>query len=127
MARVSTTSTFVKIKFQFEGMHCWPNAPKEVAFLRSMHRHVFHVSAVIEVFHDDRDLEFILVKRYLEKQVANTRWPKSASCEHMATVIASMIRQRYGSNRYVFVEVSEDGENGALVEWTADVETDRGL
>ena len=102
MVRVSAINTLVKVQFQFEGMHCWPNAPKEVAFLCSMHRHMFHVTAKIEVFHDDRDLEFILVKRYLEYEVAHAldteKWPKTASCEYMATNIAYMIRQRYGRN-----------------------------
>lgn len=127
MAKVSRIDTFIKVQFQFEGFHCWPGAPKEVAFLCNMHRHMFHVSATIEVFDEDRELEFVLVKRYLEREVRHAVnyevWPQSASCEMMATSIARMIRERYGSNRFVQVEVSEDGENGAIVEWSADVDT----
>lgn len=124
MLKVSQINSYIKVRFQFAALHCWPDAPQAVGYLRSLHRHVFHVTATIEVFHDDRDLEFILVKSYLQNQVnkalEHKEWPKNVSCEMMATSIAQMIRQKYGYDRLICVEVSEDGENGALVEWTAD-------
>lgn len=130
MLKVSQINTYIKVRFQFAALHCWPDAPDEVGYLRHPHRHVFHVTATVEVFHDDRDLEFILVKRYLQDQVdkvlKNKEWPGRASCEYMATKIAQMIRQKYGCDRLVCVEVSEDGENGALVEWTADSDVEEG-
>jgi hypothetical protein len=59
---------FIEVTWQFEGLHCWPSAPDEVAFLRSPHRHIFHCRARLEVFHQDREVEFILLKRNLESR-----------------------------------------------------------
>ena len=38
----------------------------DVSFLGYPHRHIFHFKVWIEVFHDDRDIEFIQFKRWLE-------------------------------------------------------------
>ena len=57
---------FIFVTFQKEGIHCYPDAPKGVEFLKHPHRHMFHFRVDIEVFHDDRDIEFILFKRELE-------------------------------------------------------------
>ena len=110
----------IKVQLEFEGLHCWPNAPDGVLFLRNIHRHMFHVSAQIEVHHNDRDLEFILVKKDLAKMVEESakEWPISVSCEQMASDIVEYLRNRYGGDRDIQVEVSEDGENGAVVTYT---------
>ena len=59
------------VTFQKEGIHKYPAALtdpelKGVEFLGYPHRHMFHFKVMIEVFHDDRDIEFILFKRWLE-------------------------------------------------------------
>ena len=70
-------STFIWVTFQKEGIHCYPAAatdPKlktgdwdDVSFLGTPHRHIFHFKVWIEVFQNDRDIEFIQVKRWIEK------------------------------------------------------------
>jgi len=106
-----------KITTQFEGYHCWPNAPEKVAFLRNRHRHMFHVTAWIEQEHDDRDIEYIMTKWDLENLIKQmkTSLPSYvegyASCEMMAEYIYDNITK----DHKVEVEVTEDGENGALV------------
>ena len=106
--------TLVYCTFDFEGFHAWPEAPDEVAFLRTPHRHQFHVRAEVEVAHQDRHVEFILLKRELaractvrcsEAREAVERW----SCEQWAQWLLDTF------NLYR-VEVSEDDENGAVVE-----------
>lgn len=112
------TETYIKVSFQFEGFHKRPKAPEEVKFLRDLHRHMFHVKATIEVNHDDRDLEFILVKRHLESQVQNMfeEIGEYRSCEMMASWYVQHILKHYDlGERYVSVEVSEDGENWGIV------------
>lgn len=106
----------IKVQTRFEFEHCWPDAPDGVAFLRNLHRHEFHVCVVMEVDHDDRELEFILVKRDLDNQIEDSKqlWPTSASCEQMAFWIGGYLLGKYGE-RHITVEVSEDGENGAIV------------
>lgn len=120
-----TEKRSIRVRAQFEGFHCWSDAPDEVAFLREEHRHIFHVDALIEVRHGDRELEFILVKRWLEREsidplklVLRQGLQTEMSCEDIAELIAGDIRKQYG-NRAIKVEVSEDGENGGIYKWTA--------
>ena len=104
------------ITTQFEGMHRYENAPHEVSYLRNFHRHIFKVKVVIEVFHNDRELEFILFKRYINaiiKKYINKA--NAGSCEMMAEIITDKVLEAY-PERELTVEVSEDGENGAIFE-----------
>lgn len=112
-------ATYISVYFQFEGFHKWSNAPDEVGFLRDLHRHIFHVKSTIQVSHSDRDLEFILVKRWLESEVSKmkTVLGEGASCEMMCRYFIDVITDRHPSTPYVMVEVSEDGENGGIVEY----------
>ena len=105
---------FIEVTWQFEGLHCWPSAPDEVAFLRSPHRHIFHCRARLEVFHQDREVEFILLKRNMESRTLEWLRNESDSCEHMATRILEYLMIRYPSRR-AWVWVSEDQENSAMI------------
>jgi len=110
------------VTFQREGIHCFPaaaNDPKlaDVAFLASPHRHIFHFRVAIDVFHDDRELEFIQFKRWLEALYVNTVLQLNyKSCEMIADDLYTQIAAKY-PNRDVWIEVSEDGENGCYVEY----------
>ena len=63
------------VRFQKEGIHKYPAAATDpnlatgdeydVSFLATPHRHIFHFEVTIEVFHNDRDIEFIQFKRWL--------------------------------------------------------------
>lgn len=103
---------FIWIKTQFEGIHCYPNAPKEVDFLRVRHRHIFHVKVMIEIFHDNRDIEFILFKRYVDTLISDNNFD-SMSCEMISDRFYDIISKKY-PNRKMVIEVSEDNENGSL-------------
>ena len=107
---------------QFEGLHRWKDAPEEVAFLRAYHRHMFHVRFEVEVTKEDREIEFILCKRQLEKLIETLFVGEKLdmSCETIAThILDFMTRERaICANRAARCEVSEDGENGAIVEIT---------
>lgn len=108
------------VTFKREGIHKYPAAledPKleDVKFLGYPHRHMFHFKVWIEVFHDDRDIEFIQFKRWLESLYQGTLELDYKSCEMIADDMFLEIRKRYGSNREVHIEVSEDGENGCVV------------
>lgn len=117
------------VTFRREGTHKYPAAltdPKlktgdeyDVSFLGYPHRHIFHFRVAIEVFHDDRDIEFIQFKRWLENLYGKgTLELDYKSCEMMATDLYQQINSRY-PNREVTIDVSEDGENGATITWTA--------
>ena len=112
------------ITWQREGIHKYPAALTDpaladVEFLGYPHRHIFHFRVWIDVFHNDRDLEFIQFKRWCESLYNNDNSVLSLdhkSCEMMADDLYIQIAQRY-PNRVVHIEVAEDGENGALIKY----------
>jgi len=117
------------VTFRKEGLHKYPAAlddPKlatkdeyDVSFLGYVHRHIFHFKVYIEVFHDDRDIEFIQFKRWLENLYADSTLKLDyKSCEMMADELNSIIQQRY-TGRSTIIEVSEDGENGCTILYPA--------
>ena len=109
--------TSIWVTFQKEGIHCYPDAPEEVAYLRQPHRHVFHFKVKTEVFHDDRELEFHMLKNELQALYTDDILKLDyLSCEMMARELAEYIKSK-NPDRNFYVDVSEDGECGARIEW----------
>ena len=117
------------VTFRKEGIHCYPAAatdPKlntageyDVSFLASPHRHIFHFRVSIDVFHNDRDIEFIQFKRWLESLYNGQNSVLELdfkSCEMIADDLYVQIADRY-PNRNVSIQVAEDGENGCLIHY----------
>jgi hypothetical protein len=78
---------------------------------------MFHFKVHLEVFHDDRDVEFILFKRELEELYSSgTMQMDYQSCEMLAQDLAKYIQTKY-PNRKLMIDISEDGENGCLVKY----------
>ena len=131
MARsVMERKSWIYVTFQREGIHKYPAAltdPKlatgdeyDVSFLGYPHRHMFHFKVQLEVFHDDRDVEFIQFKRELEKMYnTGVMQLDYKSCEMMAQDLAKYIQSKY-ANRDLIIDISEDGENGCVIEYTRD-------
>lgn len=105
------------VRTQRAFLHCYPGAPDTVEYLRHPHRHLMHIELQMEVFHDDRELEFILVVSSLNTMIEHTTWDPYISCEQIGKRIIRWAREKYGE-RDVKVSVFEDGENGAIVEYT---------
>lgn len=107
------------VTFFKEGIHKYPAAlddPKlaEVSFLGYPHRHIFHFKVWIEVTHSNRDVEFILFKRELESLYdEKTLELDFKSCEMISDHLYEYIIGEY-PDREVWIEVSEDGENGSF-------------
>lgn len=113
---------FIFVTFQKEGIHRYPGAPDGVDFLRHPHRHMFHFRIEIEVWHDDRDIEFILFKRELEALYNDKILELNyKSCEMMADDLATYIQTEY-PGRDLKIIVSEDGENGAICSYPKEEE-----
>ena len=115
------------VTFRKEGIHKYPAAlddPKlatgdeyDVSFLGYPHRHIFHFKVGITVTHNDRDSEFIQFKRWMEKLYAEkTLELDYKSCEMMSDDLYDKITEKY-PNREVHIDISEDGENGAHIEY----------
>lgn len=107
----------------FKGYHKYAEAPDDVAFLRAIHRHIFNVKTTIDVFHNERDIEFFQLQNNIERFVQNNFVNSSLyisgiyilSCESLAESILNHLHENYPGRR-VRVEVWEDNENGAIVE-----------
>ena len=117
------------VTFRKEGIHKYPAAATDpslatgdeydVSFLASPHRHIFHFRVWIDVFHNDRDVEFIQFKRWLEKLYSSNQGVLSLdykSCEMISDDLYLQIATKY-PDRAVWIEVAEDGENGALIKY----------
>jgi 3'-phosphoadenosine 5'-phosphosulfate sulfotransferase (PAPS reductase)/FAD synthetase len=119
------------VTFNKEGVHMYPGAdsdPKlatgdwdDVSFLGIAHRHIFHFRVRIEVFHNDRDIEFIQFKRWLERLYSEQGTSDGdvlvlnhRSCEMIADELYEKITTKFPS-RFVEIEVAEDGENGCSI------------
>ncbi|MAH07522.1 hypothetical protein CMI38_04710 [Candidatus Pacearchaeota archaeon] len=112
------TESMVWVTFRKEGIHKYPAAlddPKliDVSFLGHPHRHIFHFKVWIEVFHDNRDVEFILFKRWLEGLYDGTLELNYNSCEMIADDLHKEVTNKY-PRRKIWISVSEDGENGCI-------------
>ena len=118
------STDMIWVTFRKEGIHKYPAAltdPKlatggadDVSFLGYPHRHIFHFKVYLEVFHDDRDVEFIQFKRWLENLYnKGTLELNHKSCEMIADDLYEQISKTY-TDRKVWIEVSEDNENGCI-------------
>lgn len=110
--------TQVWVTFRKECLHRFPAAAVEprfadVAYLGSLHRHILHFKVGIEVFHDDRDIEFIQFLHWLEGLYAGGVLEVDyKSMEMISDDLAEEIGHKYPGRR-VEITVAEDGENGA--------------
>ena len=125
--------SMIWVTFRKEGIHMYPAAatdPKlatgdeyDVSFLGTPHRHIFHFKVFIQVYQDDRDIEFIQFKRWLEKMYSEgTLELNHKSCEMIARELNEKIKTRY-PGRKTIIDVSEDGENGAALTFINHIST----
>lgn len=112
----------ITVRTRFVGIHRWPEAPEEHAYLRSAHRHEFHVAMTVLVQHGGREIEFCQLKEELDRYVSNTyqynyltKTVMNLSCEQIAEEIGTTFRNRLYP--VLSVTVSEDGENDGTVHY----------
>ena len=121
---IRKSSNEIWVTWQKEGIHKYPAAlddPKlatgdwdDVSFLGYPHRHMFHFRVGIQVFHEDRDIEFIQFSRWCQRLYDNGVLELDyRSCEMIADALAEQIANKY-PGRYITIEVAEDGENGQI-------------
>lgn len=111
--------TTVFCTFRQTGFHSWPDAPESYKYLSYPHRHEFHIRVDVRVSFDDRQIEFIALKRMcqgaLGAMASGLAWEHldfgARSCEMMAKALCKkLVALGYNVDS---VEISEDGENGA--------------
>lgn len=122
MSEAKLTSAIVR--FTAEGWHNWLGAPEGRRYLSHSHRHLFHIEVSVQVFSDDREIEFHDLLDFCK-----THWPGlmqkdlgGQSCEMLAANLLDTVVCHY-PKRFVKVSVFEDGEVGAevsCVRWEGD-------
>jgi hypothetical protein len=139
----SKVNRSIWVTFKKEGIHKYPAALTDsklatgdwddVSFLGYPHRHIFHFRVRIEVRHNDRDIEFIQFKRWLERLYSGANTGNNnqgseeqsstnsevllldyKSCEMIADELYEKISAKY-PGRFVEIDVAEDGENGCSI------------
>lgn len=109
--------------FQVEGLHQCPVDIATVAgesYLANLHRHMFHFKVSIETDPlEDRDIEFISFRRECMGYAANMLRPgrEFKSCEQLAIGMVRWLVWANRGDKAITVEVSEDGENGAVASY----------
>ena len=127
--RLDNAKRSIWVTFTKEGIHKYPAAlddpalatgdEYDVSFLGYPHRHTFHFKVQIQVTHNDRDIEFIQFKRWLESlYVGDILQLDYKSCEMIADDLYKQINDKYPS-RFVVIDVAEDGENGCQIVYPA--------
>lgn len=113
-------TTKIWVTFQRKGIHRYPAAATEpkladVKYLGDAHRHLFKFKISIDVFHNDRDLEFHQFLNWLESLYDDGIIQLDyRSCEMISDELASKINDKF-PNREITIDVSEDGEVGSFV------------
>lgn len=110
------------VKFTAEGIHRYPEAGTnpalaDVSFLAFPHRHIFHFEVGVQVIGDNRDIEFIQFKRWLQGLYSGKVLDLDfKSCEMIGKDILEKVFEKYPNVKYAYAIVSEDGENGANIQ-----------
>lgn len=124
----NAASRMVWVTFAFEGIHKYPAAADtegkgdmDVSFLQYPHRHMFHFKVWIEIFHNDREIEFIQFKRFCEKQFKLNETSDAIQLNNNSVeMLADQLYMKIASafpKRDIWIEVSEDEENGTLIKY----------
>jgi hypothetical protein len=120
---------YVRVIAQIEGLHHWTGAPDTEKYLRRPHRHLFTVDVRMQVHHADREVEVNALARWLECDVLPGLGAVTGpglitdfgaqSCEQLAERVTVVLRDRFGTDRWVECEVLEDAILGGGVRWPA--------
>jgi len=126
MNKLNTIKQFNKIwvTFNKSGTHKFPDALpgtqySDVSYLSNTHRHLFKFKVTIEVFHDDREIEFHQFLNWLESLYTGILDLNYKSCEMIANDLYEQINLKY-PNRYINIDISEDGECGCSIDYFTD-------
>lgn len=109
-----TTTVFVKV--QVPGFHQWRDALPTVNFLQHRHRHLFTITAGWCVQHSDRQLEFFIMRREMVAALSKLYVTSEDGYEFGARSCEMIAQELRHELQCSYVQVDEDGENGATVE-----------
>lgn len=106
----------ISVTLTLPGWHTWPAATGQRAYLAHPHRHLFHITTTVEVFGDDREVEFHDLRDRVEGWWGRTdNQGNRGSCEAMALELLDHLDGLFSQRRDMEVSVGEDGEAWATV------------
>lgn len=107
-------TNYIWITTQKEFFHKYPSAPNNVGFLKNLHRHLGKFKIYIEVIENDREIEFFQFQRFINSLLNDIDF--DMSCENICNQLSINIKEMYPHRKFM-IELSEDGENGVLMEY----------
>lgn len=119
--------TFVYCTFQKEGYHYFPGADTnpvyatggwdDVRHLGLKHMHYFNFKVWVEVSHNNRQIEFIQLRRWIENLYSTgTLELDHQSCEMLSDALYEKLSERYPGME-IRIDISEEGINGSYTEY----------
>ena len=122
-----SNKTFVYASVQKEGYHNFPESATlpqfatgdeyDVSHLAHRHFHYFYIKVWVQVTHHNRNIEFIQLRRWLDRFYGNETLEFGAkSCEMIADELTQTLSSMYPKSE-IRVDVSEDNINGAYSEY----------
>jgi hypothetical protein len=108
--------TTVIVSHRVPGFHFWPSAPDEVSYLNNLHRHLFLILVAWKVTHNDRQVEFHTAQSWIRTLYSEPQNFGPKSCEMIAQDLNNELKSA-GHPPPAWIEVWEDGESGARVEF----------
>lgn len=119
--------TFVYCTFQKEAYHYFPGADTnpqyatndeyDVSHLATRHMHYFNFKVWVEVTDNNRQIEFIQLRRWIENLYSdNALELNNLSCEMISDALFLKLTKKY-PNMEIRIDVSEEGINGAYTEY----------
>lgn len=118
---IDAASRMIWVTFQKVGFHYYPAALtdenlEDVKYLGQRHRHLFKFKVWIEIFHNDRELEFHQVLNFCESLFDSHIDIDSKSVEMLADDLYIELSKKY-PNRDIRIDISEDGECGCTINY----------
>jgi hypothetical protein len=119
---MNQATRWIYVNFQRAGFHRYIAAETDpaladVSYLGNRHRHMFKFNVQIQIFHNDRELEFHQVLNYCES-LFNTATIDIdyKSVEMLADDLYVQLASKY-PGRDMKISVSEDGECGCVIDY----------
>lgn len=108
--------TTVIISFEVEGFHNYPNAPKDVEFLKFKHRHSFKIKAGYHVTDLNREKEIFITRDTIITHLNKLFGAPCQFGERSCEMIASEILKVNSEDGMIWCEVWEENTGGARVD-----------
>lgn len=100
---------------QVEGLHCWPEASGNAAYLRKLHRHMFVITMEFPVYDGNREVEIITRQNEVRRYLLNRYGDHDDVCRFGRMSCEDIAGELFAKFAAASCTVLEDGFGGAKV------------